>query len=315
MNNKSKIIFMGTPDFATNVLKELVQRKYNVVAVVTTPDKQSGRGQKINESSVKKFAKKCGLPILQPTSLKDETFIAQIKSYNADLQVVVAFRMLPKILWSIPKGGTFNLHASLLPTYRGAAPINWAIINGEKKSGVTTFFIDQNIDTGEIILQTEVDLDKRETASTLHDKLMAVGADLVCQTIDKIEQGNVETKKQPQVETKPAPKINKETCRIDWSQGVQKVDSFVRGMSQYPTAWTILRHKEEDTPVKIYCVTPIESYHNLENGQIVVEDRKIKVATKGGYIQIDSLQMPSKKQMPAKDFLNGFKFEKGDVFV
>lgn len=310
-----RIIFMGTPDFATHILEKLVENQCNIVAVITSADKQAGRGQKLQESSVKKYATSVGIPVLQPTNLKNETFLQELKQLNADLQIVVAFRMLPKSVWNMPQYGTFNLHASLLPDYRGAAPINWAIINGETTTGVTTFFIDDKIDTGAIILQEQISINPEETAGTLHDKLMTIGADLVLKTIDLISKNNVTTTLQPEISKKEAPKIHKDTCRIDWHKTLSQIHCFVRGMSPYPTAWTLLKHQNQEIPVKIYDVSPIYEIHSHTIGSIWVENKQLKVATQGGFLQIKELQLPGKKRMTSKELLNGFSFEKYDYFV
>lgn len=310
-----RIIFMGTPDFATHTLKTLVENNCHIVAVVTAPDKQAGRGQKIQESSVKKYAISKNIPVLQPTNLKNEDFLTELKSYNADLQIVVAFRMLPKSVWAMPKMGTFNLHASLLPDYRGAAPINWAIINGETQTGVSTFFIDNQIDTGNIILQKTTQISERETAGTLHDKLMVQGANLVLKTIHLIENEKITTTIQPEKVKKEAFKIHKDTCRIDWKKSLHEIDCFVRGMSPYPTAWTILQQKEQKIPIKIYEVTPLPAVHSLKIGTLFIENKTLKIVVRDGFLQIDSLQLPSKKQMKTKDLLNGFSFSSEDDFV
>lgn len=313
--NDMKIIFMGTPDFATHILKHLVENNQNIVAVVTAPDKQAGRGQKVQESSVKKYALSQHIPVLQPTNLKSETFLQTLQQYNADLQIVVAFRMLPKAVWAMPKFGTFNLHASLLPDYRGAAPINWAIINGETLTGVTTFFIDEAIDTGAIILQETTPIAPNETAGTLHDKLMIQGADLVLKTIHLIAKNEVKTTSQPEKSPKEAFKIHKETCRIDWQKPLHEIDNLVRGMSPYPTAWTILRQDEKELAVKIYASTPMIASHNFPSGKIIQEGKTLKVATQGGFLQIDELQLPAKKRMLTKELLNGFSFNSNIFFI
>ena len=311
-----RIIFMGTPDFATGVLQRMVEAGLQVVAVVTVADKPAGRGQRLQESSVKKYALSQQIPVLQPISLRDEGFLAQLKAFQADVQVVVAFRMLPKVVWQMPRKGTFNLHASLLPDYRGAAPINWAIIGGEATTGVTTFLIDEQIDTGAILLRKEVAIAPRETAGTLHDKLMTVGADLVVETLALIASDKAVPQSLPkQVVEKPAPKIHKETSHISWEQSLAQIDRFVRGMSPYPTAWAQLHHEGETYAVKIYEATPQEATHNLPIGRVLLEDKQIKVAVQGGFLKIESLQFPSKKRMSAREFLNGFPFAEGDFFA
>lgn len=309
-----RIVFMGTPDFATETLKKLVENRFNVVAAITAPDKQAGRGQKLQSSSVKQYAISQQIPVLQPTNLKDTSFLEELKSYNADLQIVVAFRMLPKAVWAMPKMGTFNLHASLLPDYRGAAPINWAIIQGEKQTGVTTFFIDEKIDTGAIILQETTEILPRETAGSLHDKLMVQGANLVLKTIELIAQNKVKSQIQPEKVYKEAFKIHKETCRIDWTKSLEQIDYFIRGMSPYPTAWSVIKRQSIEIPVKIYEATPLKEKHSLTVGSILIENKALKIATTDGFLQIDQLQLPAKKRMTSKELLNGFSFELGDYF-
>lgn len=309
-----RIVFMGTPDFATETLKKLVENRFNVVAAITAPDKQAGRGQKLQSSSVKQYAISQQIPVLQPTNLKDTSFLEELKSYNADLQIVVAFRMLPKAVWAMPKMGTFNLHASLLPDYRGAAPINWAIIQGEKQTGVTTFFIDEKIDTGAIILQETTEILPRETAGSLHDKLMVQGANLVLKTIELIAQNKVKSQIQPEKVYKEAFKIHKETCRIDWTKSLEQIDYFIRGMSPYPTAWSVIKRQSVEIPVKIYEATPLKEKHSLTVGSILIENKTLKIATTDGFLQIDQLQLPAKKRMTSKELLNGFSFELGDYF-
>ncbi len=303
-----RIVFMGTPDFAVGILKNLLQHKFNVVGVITAPDKPSGRGRKLNQSAVKKYAIEQQLKVLQPTNLKNEDFLDGLKQLNANLQIVVAFRMLPKVVWQMPTLGTFNLHASLLPEYRGAAPINWAIINGETKTGVTTFFIDEKIDTGEIILQDSVDINETDTAGDLHDKLMIVGSQLVVKTVKLIENGNVKTIKQPDKEDKPAPKIFKETCKIDWDQPIDTIYNKIRGLSPYPASWTIIDNINETIEVKIYNVTKEKIKHNYSTGNIFTTKKEMKIATCDGYIFINEIQLPGKRRMKITDLLNGFKF-------
>lgn len=311
-----RIIFMGTPDFATGILQRMVEEGLQVVAVVTVADKPAGRGQKLQESSVKKYALSQQIPILQPVSLRDEAFLTALKGFQADVQVVVAFRMLPKVVWQMPRKGTFNLHASLLPDYRGAAPINWAIINGETITGVTTFLIDEQIDTGAILLRKEVAITQRETAGTLHDKLMVVGADLVVDTLALIASDKAVPQPQPQpIVEKAAPKIHKETSHIPWEKSLAEIDRFVRGMAPYPTAWAELHHEDEVYAVKIYEATPQEVTHTLPIGSVRVQDRHIEVAVQGGFLRIESLQFPSKKRMSGREFLNGFHFAEGDFFA
>ncbi len=303
-----RIVFMGTPDFAVASLDALIKAKFNVVGVITAPDKPAGRGQKIQQSPVKKYALDHNLTVLQPNNLKSEEFIAQLKSLNANLQIVVAFRMLPKAVWQLPEFGTFNLHASLLPNYRGAAPINWAIINGETKTGVSTFFIDEKIDTGNIILQEEVTIGDDETFRELHDKLMEVGSRLVVKTVQQIEKGTVKTVKQPEIEEKSAPKIFTETCKINWDDSLTDIYNLIRGLNPYPAAWTTLINNDDEIKVKIYDVKKESASHQHTSGTVITSKNEIKVAVNGGYIILESLQLAGKKQMESKSLLNGFRF-------
>jgi methionyl-tRNA formyltransferase len=303
-----RIVFMGTPDFAVTILKHLVDNNYNVVGVITAADKPAGRGRKLNESAVKKYALTQNLKILQPTNLKNEVFLEDLKNLNANLQIVVAFRMLPKVVWQMPKFGTFNLHASLLPDYRGAAPIHWAIINGETKTGVSTFFIDDKIDTGEIILQEEIPVLNDETVGTLHDKLMFLGAELVAKTVNLIADGNIKTKKQPELEEKSAPKLHTENTKIDWSLSLDTIYNKIRGLNPFPSAWTILLNNDEEISAKIYEVEKLEESHNLEAGTIITSKKEIKVAVANGFINIKGIKLAGKKKMDATSLLNGFNF-------
>ena len=303
-----RIVFMGTPDFAVGILKSLLEHKFNVVGVVTAPDRPSGRGQKMNESAVKKFALEQNLHILQPTNLKDENFLVELKNLQASLQIVVAFRMLPKQVWQLPTFGTFNLHASLLPEYRGAAPINWAIINGETKTGVTTFFIDDKIDTGEIIAQKEIEILPDENAGDLHDKLMLLGSELVVETVQLIQNGKVTTSKQPEKDLKPAPKIFKETCKIDWTDTIDNIYNKIRGLSPYPGAWTYIQNNNQKIEAKIYRATKEINSHSYSIGQIITSKKEIKVSIKKGFIVIEELQLPGKRKMTVQELLNGYTF-------
>lgn len=312
---KLRIVFMGTPDFAVGILDEILRKGYEVAGVITAADKPAGRGQKLSESAIKKYALEKGLPILQPTNLKSEDFLKQLKQLNANLQVVVAFRMLPKVVWDMPKFGTFNLHASLLPDYRGAAPINWAIINGEEKTGVTTFFLDEKIDTGKIILQQETDILPNETAGELHDKLMVLGAKTVIETLNIIEKNQVITKNQPVEDTKTAYKLNKENCRIDWNNTTQKIYNHIRGLHPYPSAWSLLNHNNKELNMKIYSVEKEETNHENSIGKIITDNKKeLKVATKDGYIKILEMQLPGKKRMKIHEILNGISFNNETFF-
>lgn len=306
---KLRIVFMGTPEFAVGILDTILQNHYEVVGVITAADKPAGRGQKIKYSAVKEYALEHQLPLLQPTNLKDESFIAELKALNANLQIVVAFRMLPKVVWEMPSLGTFNLHASLLPNYRGAAPINWAIINGESKIGVTTFFIDDQIDTGAMILSSEITIGDQESAGDLHDRLMQLGSETVTQTIGLLEKGNVTTTIQKEdYEIKTAYKLNKENCKIDWTQSVVTIHNLIRGLSPYPTAWCIICDKEKEWNVKIFDVIPVIESHSFELGQLVCSKKEIKIAVKEGYIQLQNIQFPGKKKMTTAELLNGIQF-------
>ena len=310
-----RIVFMGTPDFAATILKHLIDNKYNVVGVITAADKPAGRGRKINQSAVKKYAVSQNLPILQPTNLKDEAFQEDLKGWNANLQIVVAFRMLPKSVWSLPKYGTFNLHASLLPDYRGAAPINWAIINGETKTGVTTFFIDDKIDTGEIILQSEVAVKDDEIVGELHDRLMLLGANLVGETVDLIANEDVKTTKQPELEEKSAPKLYPHNCKIDWSKSLDDVYNHIRGLNPYPAAWTTISNGEDELTAKIYGVSKEIIEHDIKSGTIITTKKELKVAVKDGYLIIEQIKISGKKMMDAQSLLNGFEFKKEAIML
>lgn len=307
-----RIVFMGTPEFAVATLQMLITNHLNVVGVVTAPDRPAGRGQKVQESAVKTYAAGQGIPVLQPTNLKSEIFLADLANLQANVQIVVAFRMLPKAVWAMPKYGTFNLHASLLPDYRGAAPINWVIINGETKTGVTTFFIDDHIDTGEIILQEEIGISPADTAGSLHDKLMVLGAGLVLKTVHQLQQGTVKTvPQQKTVALKTAHKINKDTCRITWDADVEEVYNQIRGLSPYPTAWTLLENGGESIPIKIYSATKEITTHNLQIGHILSDKKSLKIAVRDGFICLLELQWPGKRKMKVQELLNGIKLEPG----
>lgn len=311
MTKDLRIVFMGTPEFAVTILKSLVENNYNIVGVITAPDKPAGRGRKLHESEVKTYAKSVGLNIIQPTNLKSENFIEELKSLKANLQIVVAFRMLPKVVWQMPKYGTFNLHASLLPSYRGAAPINWAIINGETKTGVSTFFIDEHIDTGEMILQKEIDILPNETAGELHDKLMHLGSDLVLETVELIEKGTVKTIPQPtNTNVKTAYKLNKDNCKIDWTDTLDNIYNKVRGLSPYPAAWCLLENENSQLNVKIYKVEKQEQDHDFNLGQLISTKKYVKVAVKKGFIILEEIKLPGKRKMDIISLLNGYTFSK-----
>lgn len=307
-----RIVFMGTPEFAATSLRKLVADGYNVVAVVTTPDKPAGRGQKLHQSDVKVVAEELGLPILQPERLRDEEFLAALRSYNPDLGVVIAFRMLPEVVWAMPKLGTFNLHASLLPEYRGAAPINWAIMNGEVRTGVTTFLLNHEIDKGAIIEQTAVDILPEDNIGTLYDKLMMIGSELVTKTVDKLATGNYTTVEQMHIDEstlKPAPKIFKEDCRIDWNNGVERVHNMVRGLAPYPAAWTPLyRDGAECGSIKIFASHIEKCAINVAPGTIRTDSKSyIAVACDDGWLYLDDVQLAGKKRLATKDLLLGWR--------
>ena len=307
-----RIVYMGTPDFAVEALKKLIENKYNVVGVITNPDKPAGRGQKIQESAVKKYALSQNLHILQPEKFRDAAFLKKLKILKADLQIVVAFKMLPELVWAMPSIGTFNLHASLLPQYRGAAPINWAIINGDKKTGITTFFLKHEIDTGNIIFQEEVPISNDDNAGSIHDKLMYKGADLVIKTVDAIIENNYPQIKQEdliETETKHAPKIFKNDCKINWGKNIDSVHNLIRGLSPYPTSWSeIINTKNEPIQVKIFKSEKEMSDHNHSIGEIISDEKTfLKVAVNDGFINITELQQAGKKRLNVKDFLRGFQ--------
>ncbi len=303
-----RIVFMGTPDFAVTILKHLVENKYTIVGVITAPDKPAGRGRKLNESAVKKYAVSQNLNILQPTNLKSQDFIDELSALKANLQIVVAFRMLPKVVWQMPEFGTFNLHASLLPEYRGAAPINWAIINGETKTGVTTFFIDDKIDTGEIILQKEIAIKENEIVGELHDRLMHLGADVVLETLQLIKENKVVTQKQPELEEKTAYKLFPDNCKIDWSDRLENIYNKVRGLNPYPAAWTTIYNNDIETTAKLYKVSKEFVNHTDEIGKIISTKKTLKVAVVNGYLMIDEIKLAGKKKMDVQNLLNGFQF-------
>jgi len=311
-NSPLRIVFMGTPDFAVGSLKHILEAGLKVVGVITAPDRPAGRGQKLQESAVKQFARQQHLKVLQPTNLKDQDFLEELEALQPDLQVVVAFRMLPKEVWQMPEYGTFNLHASLLPQYRGAAPINWAIINGETETGVTTFFIDEKIDTGNIILQRTEKIFLEDNVGDLHDRLMETGAKLVVETCKLIEKGSVELKAQKENDDlKPAPKIHKETCEINWNIPIKAIYDHIRGLSPYPGAWTTLIQGDKEEPIKIFATQMENGNHNYNVGTLVVDKKSIKVAVKNGFIMLLELQLPGKRRMKVNEVLNGLKLEEG----
>ena len=309
-----RIVYMGTPEFAVESLKRLVEGGYNIVGVITMPDKPMGRhGSVLQPSPVKQYAVSQGLKVLQPEKLKNEEFVAELRSLNADLQIVVAFRMLPEVVWNMPRLGTFNLHASLLPQYRGAAPINWAVINGDTETGITTFFLKHEIDTGEIIDQVRVPIADTDNVEVVYERLMRLGGDLVLKTVDAILEGSVKTIPQEELaqvgELRPAPKIFKETCRIDWTIGVKRIYDFVPGLSPYPAAWTEL-YQEGTDPVmlKIFETEKLFCEHSLAPGTIVTDCKTyFKIASSDGYVNVLSLQLAGKKRMEINDFLRGYR--------
>ena len=311
---------MGTPDFAVLPLKKIIDAGYEVVGVVTNPDKPAGRGQKLQESAVKKYAQENGLKILQPEKFRNEQFLQELAGLKADLQLVVAFKMLPEVVWNMPPLGTVNLHASLLPDYRGAAPINWAIINGEKESGGTTFLLKHEIDSGNIVYQQKVEIGESMTAGELHDELMCVGADLLVKTVDALEAGHASFIEQTQLlggrEPINAPKIFKEDMKIDWTKDVQSVYNHIRGLSPFPAAWTELIHKETAAvlPIKIFKTEKIVQEHPYAAGTIVTDRKKtFDIYVEGGLIRVVELQLSGKKRMEVEEFLRGFRLDEYQI--
>ena len=306
---------MGTPEFAAYSLNRLLDEGYNIVGVVTMPDKPAGRGHSMQQSAVKQLAVSRGLPLLQPEKLRNEAFLAELRSWQADLQIVVAFRMLPEVVWAMPPQGTFNLHASLLPQYRGAAPINWAIINGEKQTGVTTFMLKHEIDTGDMLLQESIDIGDDEDAGSVHDRLMTIGADLVCRSVDLIASGKAQPIAQPTLEPqqlRPAPKIFPETCEIDFGKTATEVHNFVRGLSPHPAAWCRLLLGQEQRVVKIYktavSTTPLPA--DTHPGDILTDGKRyLRIACAEGAVDIVELQLPGKRRMAVRDALNGLRLD------
>ena len=313
---KLRTVFMGTPEFAVGILDAIIKNNYEVVGVITAADKPAGRGQKLKYSAVKEYALENNLKLLQPTNLKDVDFLEELKALNANLQVVVAFRMLPEAVWKMPSLGTFNLHASLLPNYRGAAPINWAIINGESKTGVTTFFIDDKIDTGAMILSSEIEILESENAGELHDRLMNLGCGTVVKTLDLIQKGNVTTTIQTEnIDIKTAYKLNKENCKIDWTKSGKEIHDLIRGLSPYPSAWCFFQDKNEEWNVKIYESNFVAEKHTHIIGRIFVTKKEMKIAVRAGFIEILSLQFPGKKRMKTFEVLNGMTFSQAAIVV
>lgn len=303
-----KIIFFGTPDFAVASLEKIIENDFEVLAVVTAPDRPAGRGLKLQQSAVKQYADKAGLPTLQPEKLRNPEFIEALKNYNADLFVIIAFRMLPEMVWNMPPLGSINLHGSLLPLYRGAAPINWAVINGEKKTGVTTFFLQHKIDTGSLILRDEVEIDEEDTAGTVYSKLMHVGADLMVKTLETIKNKTYTLEEQDlEAETKHAPKIFKEDCEVDWNKTIEENYNFIRGLSPYPTAWT----KLGDLTLKIFWAEKETDTSKSTAGSINTDNKTyLKVACSNGWLSLKDIQLQGKKRMKIDDFLRGFDASK-----
>ncbi len=305
-----KIVFMGTPEFAVHALKAIISTKHKVTRIVTTTDKPAGRGKQIKTSAVKQFALDKGIPLLQPNNLKDTAFIRELEKLQADVFVVVAFRMLPKVVWSIPPKGTFNLHASLLPNFRGAAPINWAIIKQEKNTGVTSFLIDEQIDTGNILCSSSIKTHPRETAGTLHDKLANLGGEVIVLTLNGLEKNQLKPKPQKLLGTEySAPKLTKENTRIDWKKSGEEIDAFIRGLSPYPAAWTELISQTTIITIKIYEAEFVKLKHSHIPGRLIIEQKSLQIALTDGLLNIIELQLPNKKRLKTADLLNGYRFE------
>jgi len=312
MNGKQlRIVFMGTPEFAVTSLRALVENGYHIVGVVTAPDKRSGRGLQIHQSDVKRYAESCGIPVLQPEKLKDENFLQELEALKADLQIIVAFRMLPEVVWKMAPLGTFNLHGSLLPCYRGAAPLNWAIINGDLETGVTTFLLKQEIDTGNILFQESVPIGLEEAFGDLHDKLMGIGANLVIKTVEALADGKVTSFPQSSLkldtERLHAPKIFKETCKINWQKPAAAINNLIRGLSPYPAAWTNLKGNGSETGIKIFKASVECIGHNCQPGEILSDNKSyLKIACADGFLHILDLQVAGKKRLGIAPFLRGF---------
>lgn len=303
-----RIVYMGTPEFAVAPLKALVEGGYKVVAVITMPDKPSGRGMKMQASAVKHYALEQNIPVLQPEKLKDEAFLDELRNFKADLQIVVAFRMLPEVVWGMPPMGTFNLHASLLPQYRGAAPIHWAVMNGDAETGVSTFFLQQEIDTGDLLLQERIAIGPDENTGSVHDRLMILGAEVVCLTVDALLAGTVQPIPQPAGQVKLAPKLFKDNTRIDWTRTSAELHDFIRGLSPFPVAWTEMIGKDASVlGVKVFEAKPEKAEHALKPGTLVVEGKKVlKVAVADGYIRLERFQLAGRKALNSDEFLRGF---------
>lgn len=304
-----RIVFMGTPEFAVASLDKIITSGYLITGVVTAPDKPAGRGRRLQESAVKKYAVQKDIPVLQPSNLKSSDFLRDLKNLNPNIQIVVAFRMLPKIVWNLPEYGTFNLHASLLPQYRGAAPINWAIINGENRTGVTTFFLDEKIDTGELIMQKAVEIKNNEDAGSLHDKLMTEGANLTIETLHVIAAGSVKTEPQQSNKSlKTAQKLTRENTKINWSAPLSAIYDSIRGLSPYPAAWTEIQNGKDKFSLKIYAAEIENIVHDLETGKLIQKEKNVKIAVKEGFVVLKEIQIPGKRKMSTKDLLNGYRF-------
>lgn len=311
-----RILFMGTPEFAVGILKTLVNEGKNIVGVITSPDKPAGRGRKLHQSAIKKYALEHELNVLQPKNLKSKDFLNELEELDANLQIVVAFRMLPEVVWSMPEYGTFNLHASLLPQYRGAAPINWAIINGEAVTGVTTFFIDEKIDTGAIISKKEINVDKNETAGSLHDKLMILGSELVLETVQLIEDRQAASTEQVHIDNlNKAPKLNAENTKIDWNRSIEEIDRLIRGLNPYPVAWTNLINDDQSIKVKVYRSDSIIEEHSNGSGKVFTTKKELKVSALNGYIIVKEIQLPGKRKMDVASLLNGYNFKKNAIMM
>lgn len=316
------IVFMGTPEFATTILKKIVEEGYPVAACVTAPDKPAGRGRKVQESHVKQYAVSQALKVLQPTNLKEESFVNELKQLNADLFIVVAFRMLPEVVWRIPRLGTINLHGSLLPDYRGAAPINWAVMNGDQKTGVTTFFINENIDTGDLLLKREMEIAPNESAGSVHDRMMHLGAETIIETIQGVNKGTLKAIPQSEINDspkRPAPKIFKNDCKIDFSKDAKALHDFIRGLSPYPGAWLRIKNtqKNQVKTLKVFETNLTEG--NIDNASkeagLIISDNKLYLVWNNNELEVCSLQLEGKKRLHVSDFLSGFKAEEWEISI
>ena len=316
MKKNMRIVFMGTPDFAVQVLKSILLHKYGVVAIVTAPDKPAGRGRRLQKSAVKIFAENTAIPILQPSNLKDKKFLETLHNFKANLQIVVAFRMLPKVVWNVPALGTFNIHASLLPQYRGAAPIHHSLINGEKQTGVTTFFLNEKIDTGAIILQKQTRISDEDTFGTLHDKLVVLASEICLETLDLVKKNKTNpTVQKENLKIKLAPKINRDFCKIDWNLSADQIYNKIRGLNPLPGAWCFLENFKKITKVKIYDLGKEHVKHSFESGTVFCDKKTLKVFVNQGVIVIKTLKISGKKCMPIRELCNGFLFDKDAKFL